>query len=201
MARPIAKLACEGHVDLAVLKRLATDAGFGIGDAFGLRGKAHISRRLPGYNKAAIHEPWIVARDLDHDFSCAVELSRSLLPNPSRFMCLRIAVRAVESWLIADQKSLSAFFSVNGQRIPISPETLPNPKAALLELMHRSTQRNVREAMVARSRAGRLEEGPEYNAMLGAFAATEWAPDRAAERADSLSRAIRRIRELKRRTE
>ena len=75
-------LAAEGALDLAVLRRLALDAGLTPGREYGRQGKSQIDKRLLSYNAAARHEPWIVLRDLDMDRECAALLVAELLPAP-----------------------------------------------------------------------------------------------------------------------
>ena len=98
----VVKLAAEGIVDFAVLRRLSREAGLLPGEEYGGRGKSHFDQRIPGYNLAAKIEPWLTARDLDKDAECAGKLAREILPKPAKLMCFRIVVRSVEAWLMAD---------------------------------------------------------------------------------------------------
>src|SRR5438105_252690 len=94
----LVSLAVEGALDEAVLGRLLRDAGAEVGPVYGKRGKDYLRRRVSGFNHAERHAPWLVLTDLDQDPACAAELVRSWLPVPATHMCLRVAVRAVESW-------------------------------------------------------------------------------------------------------
>jgi hypothetical protein len=198
MAKPTVKLAIEGFIDHAALRRLVKEAGFEPGDAHGFKGKALIDKRIKNYARAAMHEPWIVLRDLDQDSPCAGALRAQLLPKAGPMMCFRIAVRAVESWLMADRDGISKVFGLRLNDLPKTPDDLMRPKVEMLEALINSNKREVRNSMVVRSRAGVLEEGPEYNARLVAFADKLWEPEAGSAHSNSLKKAIVRIDELKR---
>jgi len=85
---------------------------------------------------------------------------------------------------------------VNVAAIPREPETLPQPKNALLALLAQSKSRAVREAMVLIREGHPRRIGPEYNSLLSSFAEVEWQPELAANRAASLAKAIARLRQL-----
>src|SRR5258707_10499772 len=95
----VVTVAVEGDVDAAVARRLIAEVGLSMGPVYGLKGKSHLDKRISGYNNAARWSCWLVLRDLNHDASCAPELLRSRLPNPSPQMHFRIAVREIETWL------------------------------------------------------------------------------------------------------
>ena len=104
--------AVEGILDEAVVRRLTSDFGIHMGTVFGRSGKPHLKARIDGYNRAARFSPWIVLIDLDDDFECAPTLRAEWLPTPAEHMYLRVAVRTVESWLLADREGIAAFLSV-----------------------------------------------------------------------------------------
>lgn len=108
--------------------------GHDVAVSYVLNGKAALDRSLKGYNSAARFAPWLVLRDLDHDADCAPTLIEHVLPAPAEKMLLRIAVRAVEAWLMADAERLAAFISVPLQAIPEAPETVDDPKAVVATL-------------------------------------------------------------------
>src|SRR4051812_10038643 len=94
--------AVEGIVDEAVLRRLAHETGASLVAVHGLRGKDHLLKQLPAYNRAAENANWVVLVDLDRDRQCAPACRARWLPQPVPRMHLRIVVRAAEAWLIAD---------------------------------------------------------------------------------------------------
>lgn len=182
----------EGPIDEAVIRRLAARSSLGVSQVHVKHGKDRLDRKLSGYRQAARHSPWLVLRDLDHDSDCAPELVRQLLDSDAGELLLRVAVRAVEAWLLADAERLARHLSIRTGRIPDRPEELPDPKRTLVELAAGSSRRAIREAMVPR--AGHTAKvGPGYTAELIAFASKPWRPGVAAERCDSLARCLRSL--------
>ena len=68
--------------------------------------------------------------DLDDDADCAAALCADRLPDPAPHLCFRVAVREMETWLLADREAAARFLSVPGSRIPQDPETVANPDVA-----------------------------------------------------------------------
>src|SRR2546428_1532903 len=134
----------EGDIDVAILKRVLRDHGMEVAHAYPTGGKPSLDRNLQGYNNAARHSPWVVLRDLNGDAPCASALVQTLLPLPSTHMRLRIAVRAVESWLLADAEAMGRFLGVRVAHIPPQPETVNRPKLEIVNLARRSRLHSVR---------------------------------------------------------
>jgi hypothetical protein len=102
--------AVEGDLDEVMLRRLADHIGFSIASVYGRKGKPDLLRTLSGYNSAARFSPWIVLLDLDRDYGCASAALTVWLPQPAKQMLCRIAVRAVEAWLLADRDRIAALW-------------------------------------------------------------------------------------------
>ena len=130
----------KGVTDEAVVRRLLAYAGLACGIVYGKSGKGALLERLPNYNQAARFAPWLVVVDLDQDAECAPPFVRSLLPDPAGNMHFRVAVRAVESWLLADAGRLAAFLGVPVARIPADPDAQPDPKRTLVDLAERNAE-------------------------------------------------------------
>lgn len=186
--------AVEGIVDEAVVRRLLDGVGGTLGDVYGKQGKSHLRQRIGGYNHAARNVPWVVLVDLDSD-DCAPPLRSAWLPQPSLHLCFRVAVREVEAWLMADAERIAQFLRVRQGTVPSDPEGLDDPKAAMVNLARVSRSRDIREDMVPRPGSGR-QVGPAYSTRLIEFVSQHWRPDVAADRADSLGRAIRSMKRL-----
>jgi len=192
------RLAVEGPVDEVILRRILNLVGIRCGSVYGKRGKTHLESHLDGYNRAARWTPWIVVIDLDQSASCAPLYVRARLANPSSLMCFRVAVRSVESWLLADAERLAVFLSVSRARVPRLPDTLDHPKRALVDLARQSRRTAIREDMIPGPRSHR-QVGPGYTARIIEFVSgsgSRWRPDVAAERSDSLRRCIRSLQTL-----
>jgi len=155
-------------------------------------------RSITGYNNAARFAPWIVLVDLDHDCDCAPPFARKWLVNPSDGMCFRVAVRAIEAWLLADRERLAQLLGVRMTWLPTDPDSLDDPKRELINLARRSRRRVVREDLVPRLGSGR-SVGPLYTTCMIEFVRDEiagWRLDQAALASRSLARCISRLREL-----
>jgi hypothetical protein len=189
----VVTVAVEGDHDAAVVRRILAAAGFEAGFVHGLRGKGALDRSLAGFNRGARHSPWLVVRDLDHDAECAVTLAGQLVPAPERWMCLRIAVRALEAWLLADREEMGRFLQVPLAKVPLRPESLDHPKLALVELAKHSKARAVRDDMVPVP-GTRAQVGRGYTGRVIEFASRHWNPERAAHNSDSLHRCLRALR-------
>lgn len=187
--------AVEGLLDEAILRRLVEQEGATLKPPYGKTGKSNLRKQINGYNQAAHYSPWVVLVDLDRDNDCAPDLKTEWLPESAPHMCFRVAVRAVEAWLLADRESLAKFLSVSISRLPLHPETLDNPKHDMIELAGRSRRRGIRESMVPRPGSGR-KVGSAYTSQMIEFVQTRWRPEVAAHRSDSLRRCLERIHGL-----
>jgi len=84
-------------------------------------------------------------------------------------MCLRLAVHAAESWLLADSARLAAFLGVSAARLPGDPDRLPDPKGTIVDLARHSRKPDVREDMVPRLGSS-ARVGPGYASRIMEFA-------------------------------
>lgn len=189
------RYAVEGLTDVAVARRLISVCGLVPVETLVAHGKTKLDPRLPGFNAAAQRAPYVVLRDADHDSGCIVELRDRLLGDrPAPLMCCRIAVREIESWLLADHEGFRDFFHVQ-RKPPDLPDNEDRPKRTLVNLCRRSRRIAIREGIVPREGSGR-SVGPDYVALVGEFASSRWSPEEARERSDSLDRALRCIESL-----
>jgi len=193
----VVTVAVEGDTDVPVAQRILELAGLDMGAVYIRYGKDSLDLGLAGFNRAARFAPWLVLRDLDRDAACAPELVHHLLRRPARLMRLRVAVKAMEAWLLADKEELSRFIRVPKARLPIEPERVRDPKQTLINLARTSKLRAIREDMVpAPGTSARV--GPGYSARIIEFASTSWRPAVAADRSVSLRRCIESLQRLTR---
>ncbi len=181
-------IAAEGVVDVTAATRLCEHTGHRVDRTYPRQGKSKLDRQMESFNNAARFSPWLVLRDLDQDAECAPSL-KLLLPKPSQFMLVRIAVRAVESWLLADRVSFATFFRVPEHLIPAEPDGLPNPKQTVLDLVAKSKSRNTRTAMLPNDAAWRTV-GRGYPGQLMEYIRTSWKIDAATGASPSLRRCV-----------
>lgn len=175
----------EGETDAAVARAILSDLGQRVRLVIAKGGKTKLDPHVRGYAHASTRSPWLVLRDLDREV-CAPSLVRRLLPN-STSRCLRIAVRGVEAWLLADQERCARWLGVPPGRIPTDVENCANPKGLLFDLARQSKSGNVRVDIVP---TGTRSIGPGYVDQVRAFCAKGWRPRHAARRSDSLRRCL-----------
>jgi hypothetical protein len=187
--------AVEGLADEAILRRIVEAERATLSRVYGKAGKQDVLRKIRAYNSAARFSPWIVLLDLDNDAECAPPFRQAQLLVPSAQMILRIAVREVEAWLLADREHLAQFLSVPVSRMPQDPEGLTDPKQEMVNLARRSRKRAIREDMVPRPGSGR-SVGPAYTSRVIEFAQTTWDPLVAEQQSASLLSCRRRVLEL-----
>lgn len=173
---------------------LVAAAGGVLTEIYKKNGKPAVRKGIRGYDQAArtTGTPWVVLLDLDRDADCAVPFCRELLCDPAPTLCLRVAVRAVEAWLLADAERLAGWFRVSPGRIPPDPEALPDPKRAFVDLCRRSRSSRIKAAMVPRPGSGRAVGAGYTNEVIDFVTDPQdgWRPGVAAGRADSLRRAF-----------
>lgn len=187
--------AVEGVTDEAVVRKLIAHVGGEPGAVYGKNGKASLRQKIAGYVNAARRAPWIVLVDLDRDAHCAPPLRTEWVPEHAPFLCFRVVVRAVEAWLLADADALAAFLGVARTKVPRDPELLSDPKIEMVNLARASRRSAIRADMVPRDASGR-PVGPAYSSRLIEFVSSSWRPDVAAQRSDSLRRAMACLQNL-----
>jgi hypothetical protein len=188
--------AVEGPTDEAVLRRIAGHVGIRIDSVHGKNGKRQLRQHMAGYNNAARLAPWVILVDLNHEAECAPIMRERWVPRPAPFLCFRIAVRQIESWLLADRERIARFLRVSVQQIPLNPDALDNARDAMVALAGRSRKAAIRQDMVPRPGSGRAT-GPAYASRLIEFATGVWRPGVAATRSESLHRCLMRLGNLR----
>jgi hypothetical protein len=192
--RPPLVLAVEDELSGAVLRRLLdeSDRGFAIDRLIIGRGFGQLKAGIPKYRTASRALPHVVLTDLDR-YVCPRELladwRATRLPSS---MLLRIAVREVEAWLLADRAGIANFLCIPTVKVPVDPEAIPDPKQALINLARKSRRRRFAEELVPATGSA-APIGPMYNTHLAEFASTRWNVASARGSAASLDRAMNRL--------
>jgi hypothetical protein len=186
----------EGTTDEAVARHLLKHVGLVAGVPYGKTGKANLLKRLPNYNQASRFVPWFVIVDLDNDATCVPQALEMWLPKPEVGMQLRVAVRAIEAWIMADVEHFAAFLNVSPSRLPSDPDRETNPKETLINVARASPNRSIREDFVPRQGSG-ARVGSRYADRIIEFTTKHWQPDEAAKRSGSLRRCINALSTLK----
>lgn len=185
----------EGDTDVPFVARLCEASGFEMRAPRIAGGKHRLDPLVPGFARAAKGSPHLVVRDLDLDADCPAEwIDRHAPPSSGRYFMLRLAVRAVEAWFLADREAASAALHLAAQKIPRNPDEEPDPKRAIVNLARRSSKPSIQRALIPAPGSSR-KAGPGYETwLLGA--AERWSLARAEVNSPSLARARRRLTEL-----
>jgi hypothetical protein len=152
-------------------------------------GFGKIKKNIRAYNHAAKHGYYFVITDLDSNYGCAPLLINEWLPvQRNDQLIFRVAVREIESWLLADKKSFAAFFSVSHDLILSEPDTITDPKYAVIALAKRSKKRSIREAIVPIDNYASI--GPGYNLVFQDYIQNHWDIAAARQHSPSLDKAL-----------
>jgi hypothetical protein len=190
-------LATEDELSEVVGQRLVNDAGADLTVTLRLRrgGFGYLRSRMRNFCELARQMPVLLLTDLDTE-QCPMTLIGAWSRNnavPGQLL-FRVAVRQVESWLLADREGVASFLRVSVGRLPGNPDELADAKQSFLRLASRAPRR-IREELIAEQGA-KAGQGLGYNALLCNFVRNRWNPARAATRSDSLDRARSRLAEL-----
>lgn len=192
-------LGTEDELSEAVGVRLLAEHSHALQISTRLRksGFGYLRKNVENWRQLAQRQAVLLITDLDR-LACPVLLLGDWLGTQQRpeNLLLRVAVREVEAWLLADHQAMQTLLGGRG-KLPPEPDHLPDPKQHLLGLAKRAP-RDVRQDLV--KEAGSLaSQGLGYNARLTDFVKTSWSPQRAAERSPSLARARQSLSALARR--
>jgi hypothetical protein len=188
-------VAVEGPTDTPVARKVLAYLNLDVGAVHEKNGKLGLDQRLSGYNSAAEYAPWLVLRDLNHDELCPSALIKRLLPKPAAQMCFRIAVREMETWLIADRETLAEYLSIPISQVPLNPEELNNPKLTLVNLARQSRRRGIRYDFVPAEGIS-ATVGPGYLAGVTEYVTRYWRPEIAAKSCRSLAHCLQALSSL-----
>jgi hypothetical protein len=194
MSRGVA-LATEDELSEMVGMRLVEEAGMPVSLTFRRGGSGYLRANMKKWTELALNGvPVVLLTDLDST-GCAARLISEWSGGKTvpRNLILRVVVREIEAWLLADHVACASLLGRRA-RLPADPEALGDPKRALLNLA-KLAPRTIRRDLVAEDDAA-AGQGLGYNLRLGAFVQESWAPERAAQRSQSLARARARIEQL-----
>lgn len=188
-------MAVEDSLSEAVLRKIIKSSinRYSIGHCYGKRGKDCLRKLLQSLNRNKTCCPFIVVVDLDND-ECAPSLIKQWLPcgKQNNDLVLRIAVREIESWVLAHRKAFSKYFGVSINKIPCNTDSIIDPKEFLIGLTKTSKIKNVRESIVPKPNST-AKIGPDYNGVLIEFVSKCWKPNEAKLCSNSLLKAVENI--------
>lgn len=188
-------LATEDELSEAVGLRLVAEVGLRAETRIRRSGNGYLRSKASSFRDIARFQPVLVITDLDRE-QCAAAIRRAWFGarNLEQDLLFRIAVREVESWLLADHHAIAGLLRIRPETVPRDPDGLRDPKAALIRLAARAP-RSIRDDIVPRPGAV-ASQGIGYNGRLSELVRGAWSPRDASDRSPSLSRARSRLTEL-----
>jgi hypothetical protein len=187
-------LATEDELSEVVGLKLVDAAGADVAVSLTIRrnGFGYLKSKMRNFCELARTMPVLLLTDLDTALCPSAMIGewsrKDAVPSGLLF---RVAVRQVESWLLADREGMANLMDVSVRQLPSNPDSLPDAKRFLLQLANKAP-RKVRDELLA-SRGAMARQGMGYNALLSDFVRLRWNPIKAATRSDSLSRARSRL--------
>lgn len=144
-------LATEDELSEKIGECLISELGsdFEVGLRFRRGGFGYLRTKLGSFCQIAERDPVLLITDLD-THRCASSLiekwmAKRLCPQQLLF---RVAVREIESWLLADHKAMKILLGNGSVKLPAQPDALADPKQTLLQLAKKAP-RAVRNDLVA----------------------------------------------------
>lgn len=160
-------------------------------------GNGQLKSKISKYIELAHTYPVFMLTDLDR-LSCPLVLLEQWLGGRQlpQNMLIRIAVRETESWLLADREGFSRFVGAPISKIPDCPESLPDPKVKLLQLVGRYATKPIKGDILP-DKESASKVGIGYNHRLNSFVDELWDPQRVLQCSDSLRRTVDRLQQLR----
>jgi hypothetical protein len=157
------------------------------------QGHVKFWERAKAYNQAGNHGSLFIGlADLEQHQCPAALLSKHLPNKRSANFILRIAVRMIESWLLADRERIAAFLDAPQAKVPAEPDRDPHPKHVLVRLARQHAPPALRRDLVPEEgHSGPV--GPGYRPQMERFILKQWRPQVARTRSPSLDRAIKAL--------
>jgi len=188
-------LVYEDTLSSSILQKIIkeTKRPYIIGKGYSQGGYGFIKRTINGFNNAAKGMPYLILTDLDRE-KCAPYLIEKWLTFPKHHNLLfRIAVKEVESWLLADTDNLSKFLGIPRKLIPLLVENINDPKQHMINLAMRSRKRVILEDIVPPD-GSTATQGRGYNSRLIEYVNNYWNIKNALKNSNSLQRTFNALK-------
>ena len=189
-------LAVEDDLSEAILRKilLQSQRNYQVIQCLKKGGSGELKKRVREFNKAQ-GTPFLLLTDLDAT-ECAPVLIRNWLPIPQHpNLIFRVAVKEVESWILAHRHAFAQFLGILPERIPLVTDTIENPKQFLIKLSRKCRRRELKEGIVPKPNST-AKQGPDYNAILGRFIQSNWDVHIAQKHSPSLCRAFQALNQF-----
>ncbi len=188
------RIVVEDELSDAFVRRILKESHntFAVGISYGKRGYGYIKEKIGAFNEAAKGTPFLVLSDLEEAECAPTQINEWLQIPKHHNLLFRIAVREVESWLLADRSGFAYFLNIKKELIPENVDGINDPKQLVISLARRSRKRTLREAIVPIPDST-ARVGPDYNGQLSSFVFDTWNIVEAIKHSDSLRRAVNAI--------
>jgi hypothetical protein len=158
--------------------------GYTCGHGFGW-----IKNNINVYNKASSGTTYLVLIDLDSE-SCPVKIVQDWLDDAKgENLLFRVAVREIESWIVADVQNFSKFLHLREKKLRKDVDEITDPKRYIFNLVSGSIIRQL-SGVCPR---GTARIGDDYNEKLSKFVKSSWNPQLAMANSSSLKKTINRL--------
>ena len=186
-------LAVEDDLSEAVLRKVlkGLNSSFEVTNVFKKGGFGYLRNKIEGFNRAAASTvPFLVLTDLDYAI-CPTKLINDWLKSPMHpNLIFRVAVKEIESWVLADRESFAKYLGIDKSKIPNETDSLESPKKKIFSLVENCPKRDIRKAILPFEGA---KIGPDYNGELIQFVYKSWNMHSASENSQSLRRIIQKL--------
>ena len=178
--------------EVTMLKMLSVFGDkYHIGTSYNARGFGYIRNNIKGFNEASVATSFFILTDLDK-YECPSLLKREWLSKPQHpNLIFRVAVREVESWLLADREGFADYTGISIVNVPIIPDLETDPKRTLINLVRKSRKRSIKTDIIPLNDKAKI--GPDYNGRLTEYVQDYWDINRARLSSRSLDRAINQL--------
>lgn len=196
--REVALIVVEGDLEVPVAKRILDALCVDYSDAriLNKRGRTKFWPEVDRYNRATPHLGVVFAlADLEEE-RCAPVLLKKHLPKKTHanFVC-RVAIRALESWLLADRDRFAEFLQAPFAKLPAKPDALAHPKKTVIDLARQHSPHSLKRDLVPSEGSAGIA-GRYYQTRLVEFVTHRWNPSDARRNSSSLDRAMRALEKV-----
>lgn len=186
---------CEDELSRVIIERLIRNyrPQLHIDRTIVTGGNGRLLNDIPKYVAACQSGiPHIVLTDLDKAICAPQLLANHEVPSLPGKLLFRVAVKEVESWLLADREGLASLLNVPVSRITMLPDNCIDPKEEILSITRRSKSARLKRDMLPVSGSS-ANIGPLYNDILGGFANASWNIAAATRKSPSLAKFLLRL--------
>lgn len=158
-------------------------------------GYGYLKKRIASFNQAAAKAmPFLILTDLNSSV-CPPKMINSWLKGAPKHpnLLFRIAVKEVESWILAHREGIAAFLGISEKNVPMDTDSIPDPKAFLIKLAGKSRSRLLKEGLIPQPGAT-SRQGPNYNSRIINFIQENWDAGAASLHSKSLQRTLDRLK-------